>query len=357
VVYSLLQRDWAPWRRLLLVRGAALFAVVCLPWLILIQHRLPSFFQFFFIREHFQRYLTKIEDRYQPWWYFIPILLAGILPWLLPALRSLCLDWRASPARRGFDLRRFAWLWCVVIFVFFSASDSKLSPYILPMFPILALLMATAATPRLSADLRATGIGMMVLGVLLLAGALLLPRILALPSLYDALKGPYFAHIRPALALMGVCSLGGGIAAWRLRADDLRSTLAIGLGGFATWSAAIWAAAMVAPLYSGSALYAQLPDSLRQGVPVFSVRTYDQSLTFYLKHPVTLVEFRGELEFGQTLEPTKSIATLAAFAPVWRDGGQALAVVEHNTYQLMQDEEFPMVIRASSPKTYIVSRR
>jgi len=357
VVYSLVQRDWAPWRRLLLARGAALFAILCLPWLILIQHRLPAFFQFFFIREHFQRFLTKIEDRYQPWWFFIPILLAGILPWLLPALRSLCTDWRASSARPGFDLRRFAWIWCVVVFVFFSASDSKLSTYILPMFPLLALLMATAPMPRLSADLRATGIGMVVLGALLLAGALLLPRILAAPSLYDPLTGPYFLNIRPALVLMGLGSMAGGVAAWRSRADGIRPTLAIGLGGFVAWSAAMWAAAAVAPLYSGAALYAQLPDSLRRDVPVYSVRTYDQSLTFYLRHPVTLVEFRGELDFGQTLEPARSIATLAAFTPIWRHSGQALAVVERRTYQLMQDEGFPMVIRASSPKAYIVSRQ
>jgi 4-amino-4-deoxy-L-arabinose transferase-like glycosyltransferase len=357
VAYSLLQRDLAPWRRLLLVRGAALFAVLCLPWLILIQHRLPSFFQFFFVREHFQRFLTKIENRYQPWWYFIPILLAGILPWLLPALRALVRDWRAGGARPGFDVRRFAWLWCVVIFVFFSASDSKLSTYILPMFPVLALLMATAPLPRLNADLRATALGMVVLGVLLLAGAALLPQILALPFVYDPRGAPSFAHIRPALTLMGLCSAAGGIIAWRLPADDIRPTLAIGLGGFATWTAALWAAAVVAPLYSGAGLVAQLPEALRHDVPVYSVRTYDQSLTFYLRHPVKLVEYRGELEFGQTLEPDKSIATLAAFAPVWRGSAQALAVVEQKTYQQMQAEGFPMVMRATSPKTFIVSRR
>jgi 4-amino-4-deoxy-L-arabinose transferase-like glycosyltransferase len=354
--YSALQRDWSAWRRLLLVRGAAIFAVLCLPWLLLIQHRLPAFFQFFFVREHFQRFLTKIENRYQPWWYFIPILLAGILPWLLPALRALCRDWRASVARPGFDLRRFAWVWCVVIFLFFSASDSKLSPYILPMFPVLALLMA-APSPRLTAELRATALGMMVLGVLLLAGALLLPHILALSFVHDPRGGPYFAQIRPALVLMGVCCAAGGCAAWWLRADGIRPTLAIGLGGFAAWTAAVWAAAVVAPLYSGAGLVAQLPQELRRNVPVYSVRTYDQSLTFYLGHPVTLVEYRGELDFGQTLEPNKSIATLADFAPLWRASNQALAVVEQKTYQQLQAEGFPMVIRASAPKSYIVSRR
>lgn len=357
IVYSLLQRDLAPWRRLLLGRGAALFGLLCLPWLILIQHRLPQFFQFFFVREHFQRYLTKIEDRYQPWWFFIPILVAGILPWLLPALRSLVMDWRAAAARPGFDARRFAWVWCVVVFVFFSASDSKLLSYILPLFPMLALLMATMPTARLNADLRLTGAGMAVLGVMVLAGAALLPRILHAPSLYDPLRAPYFLHIRPALVLMGLSSMGGGIVAWRIRSDELRPTLAVGLGGFATWAGALWAAMLVAPVYSGAALYAQLPDSLRQDVPVYSVRTYDQSLTFYLRHPVTLVEYRGELDFGQTLEPTRSISTLAAFAPRWRDSTQALAVVEPKTYEQMQSEGFPMVMRANSVKTYIVSRR
>ena len=357
VVYSLLQRDLAPWRRLLLGRGALLFGVLCLPWLILIQHRLPQFFQFFFVREHFQRFLTKIEDRYQPWWYFIPILVAGILPWLLPALRALYGDWRGTVASPDFDARRFAWIWCVVIFVFFSASDSKLLPYILPMFPALALLMATTATARLNADLRATGVAMVLVGGLLLAGAVLLPRILNAPSLYDPLRAPYFLQIRPALVLMGLCSMGGGIAAWRIRSDGIRPTLAIGLGGFATWAGALWAAAVVAPVYSGAALYAQLPVALRQDVPVYSVRTYDQSLTFYLRHPVTLVEYRGELDFGQTLEPSRSIPGMAEFALRWRDSDQALAVVERKTYEQLRSEGFPMTIRASSPKTYIVSRR
>jgi 4-amino-4-deoxy-L-arabinose transferase-like glycosyltransferase len=357
VGYSALQRDPAPWRRLLLVRGTVLFAVACLPWLILIQHRLPQFFQFFFIREHFERFLTKIEARYQPWWFFIPVLVGGILPWLLPALRALWSDWRRSVASPGFDLRRFAWIWCVVVFVFFSASDSKLSTYILPLFPILALLMATAPLPRLNADLRATALGQVVLGVLLLVGAVLLPRILHLPSLYRPLREPYFLGLRPALLFMGLCSLVGGIVARSVRADGLRPTLAIGVSGFATWSGAIWAAAVLAPIYSGAALYAQLSDPLRRDVPVYSVRTYDQSLTFYLGHPVTLVEYRGELDFGQTLEPGKSIASLADFEPVWQHSTQALAVVQRPTYEQMQRQGFPMVIRASSPDSYIVSRQ
>jgi len=352
IAYSVLQRDLTPWRRLLLVRGTVVFAVLCLPWLILIQHRLPQFFQFFFVREHFQRFLTKIEDRYQPWWFFIPVLLAGVLPWVVPALRALSRDWRADGARPAFDLRRFAWVWCAVVFVFFSASDSKLITYIMPLFPQLALLMATGPTPRLDRDLKITGAGMALAGVLMLIGAALLPHLL-----HDPVRAPYWLPIRPAVVLMGLCCAAGGVAALRVRPDGLRPTLAVGLGGLATWAGVLWAASILSPVYSGATLLRQLPPSLRQDVPVYSVRTYDQSLTFYLRHPVTLVEYRGELDFGQTLEPAKSIGSLATFETAWRDGGQALAVLERPTYELLRDADLPMVMRARSPRTFIVSRQ
>ena len=261
-------------------------------------------------------------------------------------------DWRARTPQPGFDLRRFTWVWCAVVFVFFSASDSKLITYIMPLFPQLALLMATGPAPRLDRDLRATGYGMLVVGVLVLSGAILLPHFL-----HDPLRAPYFLQIRPALVLMAVCSAGGGIAAVRSPSDGWRPTLAVGLGGLATWMGVLWAAAVLAPVYSGATLYQQLPAALRRDVPVYSVRTYDQSLTFYLRHPVTLVEYRGELDFGQTLEPGKSIGTLAAFIPLWRDAPQALAVLERPTYQQLSAQGLPMVIRASSPRTLIVSRQ
>jgi len=76
-----------------------------------------------------------------------------------------------------------------------------------------------------------------------------------------------------------------------------------------------------------------------------------------LRHPVTLVEYRGELDFGQTLEPDKSIGTLAAFATLWRNSTQALAVLERPTYRQLQTQGLPMVIRATSPRTLIVSRQ
>ena len=359
ILYSLLQRDFTPWRRLELLRGLPLFLALSMPWFMLIQHRLPSFFNFFFVREHFQRYLTHIEDRYQPWWFFILILLLGCLPWLLPMLRALATGWRATAPRGRFDTRRFAWLWCVVVFVFFSTSDSKLIPYILPLFPQLALLMATLPEAHLQRDLARTGLLLAALGVVVLAGAVALPALLS--HVHDAASAPLFLHIRWPLVGMGICFMGGGLLAWRARGGVV-PTAVTGAAAYAGFMCALWAAVAVAPLYSGVTLVPQLsPDLVRAvragDVPVYSVGTYDQSLTFYLGHPVTVVEWRGELDFGLSLEPGRGLPTVADFEAVWRRGPQALAVVEPKTYARLQADDLPMVVRASSPKHLIVSRQ
>jgi 4-amino-4-deoxy-L-arabinose transferase-like glycosyltransferase len=350
--YSLLHRSLKPWVRLAPVTGIAILAALALPWFVLIQHRLPSFFDFFIVREHFQRYLTRIEARYEPWWFFVEVLALGLLPWIAPAVRALASGWQPSVPAGRFDPRRFLWVFSVVVFVFFSASNSKLIPYILPMFPALALLAGSAAEPRLRADLRATGVGLVVAGLVLAVGVAVLPRLLHNPE-----RAPYFLSIRTPLGLIALVLVVGGAIVRGLRGGSVPLTVAIGTTAYATFIAVSWCARLLAPLYSGGPLLARLSPALRSTAAVYSVRMYDQSLPFYLKRTVTLVDYRGELDFGQSLEPQKSIATLSAFEPLWRGSPQALAVLQPVTYDALLRDGLPMVVRARVPNELIVSRR
>lgn len=346
IAYSVLHRDASPWRRLHPLAGLALFLALTLPWLVLIQHRLPSFFDFFFVREHFERYLTPVEQRYQPWWFFGEVLAAGSLPWLLPALRALLTGWRAREAPGQFDARRLLWVWSLVVLAFFSASDSKLIPYILPMFPAVALLIGTAEERRLAADLRATGVALALLGLALAVGDALLPRVL-----HVAATAPYFLGIRAPLALIALAALAGGAAA------AVRPCAAIiGAVGYVSFAGVFWAACLLAPLYSGAPLAEQLSPALREAPDLYSVRMYDQSLTFYLRRTATLVDYRGELDFGLRRAPARAIDSLGAFEPRWRAGGQALAVLSPRTYGTLAADGLPMIVRARTPKELIVSR-
>jgi hypothetical protein len=72
---------------------------------------------------------------------------------------------------------------------------------------------------------------------------------------------------------------------------------------------------------------------------------------------MTLVDSRGELDFGLTLEPQKTLDSLEAFVQRWLREPDALAVMEPDTYALLQRQGLPMVVRANAPGRLIVSRR
>ena len=350
IAYSIVQRHWSIWRRLSIGSGLALFLLLTLPWMLLMQRAVPQFFDFFIVREHFARYLTMVSDRYQPWWFFLGIFIAGSLPWTLPAVRALLTGWRRSSAE-GFDVRRFLWIWSVTVLVFFSASDSKLVPYILPMFPSVAVLMATIEETRLRRDLRQTGVLLLVIGATFLTLAVLTPRLVPATP-----RGELFFGLRPVLFADAVIALIGGLLATR-KDDSLRLAAIVGATGYLCAAALLWGARAVDTVYSGESLATQLPPALYRDVPMFSVRTYDQSLPFYLRRTMTLVDEKGELAFGLEFEPHKAIPNLEAFESDWRDLSQALAVVEPKTYALLQQHGVPMVVRARDLRRLVVSRQ
>ncbi len=143
VVYTLVARDWALWKRLHLVTGLIVFFAVGAPWFVLISARNPEFAWFFFVHEHFQRFTSTVHNRNAPLWYFVPLLLAGFLPWLaqLPGATRLTFA-RSETAANGFRPTLMLGLWAILIFAFFSISDSKLPGYIFPIIPALAVLAA-----------------------------------------------------------------------------------------------------------------------------------------------------------------------------------------------------------------------
>jgi 4-amino-4-deoxy-L-arabinose transferase-like glycosyltransferase len=118
-----------------LVKGLILFLAITVPWHYLMAQEHPEFLNFYFIHEHFTRFLTSEHRRTAPWWFFIAVTWAGLMPWsgLLPSVFKR-IAWREPNTL-------FLLLWTVLPLAFFSSSHSKLVPYIFPIFPPLCILL------------------------------------------------------------------------------------------------------------------------------------------------------------------------------------------------------------------------
>lgn len=136
-------RKWKMFTEIISFRGILLFFIIALPWFAAVSLKNPDFFHYFFIRQHFIRYLTTADNRYEPLWFFIPIILVGFIPWtgilLVSLKRALASLWQCAGTQRESVL--FLLIWFGFIFIFFSMSSSKLVPYILPAFAPLAVLI------------------------------------------------------------------------------------------------------------------------------------------------------------------------------------------------------------------------
>jgi 4-amino-4-deoxy-L-arabinose transferase-like glycosyltransferase len=154
-IFAGLRREWSLFRRSLWLPGFVLYFAMVLPWYIEVQRRNPTFIRVFFLQQNIERLVTNRFEHYQPFWYYIPVVLLGLTPWAVIAVTAFAdavggsiNEWKARGAkgryigheRAGDAFPEFLVLWAVVVIVFFSFSESKLPGYILPALPPLTIL-------------------------------------------------------------------------------------------------------------------------------------------------------------------------------------------------------------------------
>mgnify|MGYP004702783691 CR=1 FL=1 len=355
IIYTLITRDWKRWRQLHWYGGLLIFLVIAAPWFVLVSLRNPEFPYYFFIYEHFYRFLTPVAHRPGSWWYFIPILLLGLLPWWPQFARSALRPWRRTQAGQrpaGFNHALFLWIWCVVVFVFFSFSDSKLASYILPVFPALALLVGRELAQRRRGDALISAGLCMLLAIL---GLWLAPLIQQDGSgvsleLYQA----FLPWLVVSCALLLIIAITAFFLAY-FRAVSVALAL-IGAGLFLATQFLTSGAQVLSPVYSGHSLARQISVYNKPDIPFYSIDDYQQSLPFYLRRTLTLVAYQGELGFGIRLDPQKWIPDVDSFIKRWQSDPRALAVMPTATYQLLEKQGVPMQIIAQDPERIVVRK-
>jgi len=347
-IYCMVQRDFGVLKRMHWLSGLAVFLLITGPWFYLVMQANPEFFDRFFIYEHYTRFTTKDLGRFQPWYYFVPILLAGALPWTLlmfDAMRDTLFGRRPLRSShredKPFDAARFLLIWVVFIYVFFSISGSKLPSYLLPMFPALVLLMGQRIAAMRERLLFWQIAPVVPVVAVLLVLAVNVGRFADTPNQME-LYPNYSIWLVAATVIWLAGLLWGMSLLWRAKKPlavlviALSALLAmqIGLSGYNT----------VARERSAKHIAEAIRSEVKPDIPFYSVLTYEQTLPFYLKRTFTLVQYQDEMNFGIAQEPERWIPTVAEFAKVWEAQPEALAIMETYAYPQLQQLGVPMKI-------------
>jgi len=322
-VYSLWQRDYAIWKNLHIVWGLLLFVVIAVPWFALVSRANPEFAEFFFIHEHWDRYTSSVHRREEPFWFFIPYLFLGLMPWLVASIAAIfkpAFPWLPdSPG--SFNASRLLWSFGAVTFVFFSMGNSKLPAYILPIIPIIAILAGEKMAERdvMGAD-RWT---LAVIGLIVLAVAFNVNQLAGERYTLDMWNGyRYWVFGAGSLLILG------SVAAQWLKRKPLAACSVASLVSLLAFQLMIWGAQSIAEVRSSYRLAVVISESVSQDAPVFSIRTFPKTVPFYLGRTITIVDHSGELAFGIEQEPYKTIPELEQFLLKWNELDEAAMIID-----------------------------
>ena len=362
ILYTLIERDARTWRRLHLSAGLALFAAIAAPWFVVVALRNPSFAGFFFVHEHFTRFLTTVHQRAEPWWYFLPLLLLAVLPWVQPLARACREAWdeaviapiassspsaAAPPGAAGPPFRplRFLAVYAAVTLVFFSASGSKLAPYILPMLPVLAALTG-AITPAPQGLARYAA----------RVGAALVIVVAAGLVIYSARRNSFVPHEAVYWAVAAVVvAFAAAAVSFAARATPLAVVMATAVGAILAWQSLLCEYTVIPPARSARDLVLAVRPFVGAHTPLYSVGQYRETVSPYLGRTLQLAGYEGELRFGLDEEPERRMST-AQFAARWSAAGPAVAFFDPGVWDSWRRRGLPGRVIAADNYTVAVSR-
>jgi 4-amino-4-deoxy-L-arabinose transferase-like glycosyltransferase len=241
----------------------------------------------------------------------------------------------------------------VFIYVFFSISSSKLPSYLLPMFPVLALLMGKRIAEMRERVLFWQVVPALLVPLALLALALNVGKLADTPN-----QAELYPHYVPWLVTAALVSmaglLGGLLLLWR--GKKIIAVPVLALSALVAAQIALSGYETVARERSAKHIAEAIRAEVKPDIPFYSVLTYEQTLPFYIKHTFTLVQYQDEMAYGIKQEPQRYIPTLDEFAQAWRAQPHALAIMPAYAYPKVQRLGIPMQVIFEDTQHIVVKK-
>ncbi|OGT62007.1 MAG: hypothetical protein A3E85_05325 [Gammaproteobacteria bacterium RIFCSPHIGHO2_12_FULL_45_12] len=321
--------QWRLLKRLYLPSSLLLFGLIALPWHWLVNLRNPGFFHFYFIEQHFLRYATTDIGHYQPVWFFIPCLILGFFPWIffLPQTLAAAIS-RSIRHLKQQTATLFFLVWAIMIFAFFSFSKSKLIPYILPLFPALAILTGHHLAELIQQNKI---IRLKISFCCLFIGAIIIAYALNQYTFSAALPHPALA--KHYLNAAGILLLLGSLAACLFAFRNDAKAIGITVITSGLFSLSLLGAAPAIDARTILPFAQKIKPLLTAGDEVMTINQYYQDLPFYLERRVSIVNWRNELSYGMQQQDTHEwMINTATFWQRWHSKQRVFAVLGLDEY-------------------------
>ncbi len=362
-LWLLIFNQWKRLRPFYLPTGALLFLAIALPWHVLAAMRNETWVHRYLVFEHFERFFTDAASRVQPWYFYIGVVIAGLIPWigfLWPAVRD--------GVRGGWATRKenaTAWFfvtWAGFIFLFFTKNHSKLIPYILPVFPALAVLIGAWLAKMLRAPDGPARIKGGLRGFSFVCGLLAVALCVAVsrPTLVKMDLATALALQVPAYVMALLLLAGGILVPWLAKIRGVRAAL----GGIGATMALFFVVLQYAapnlnkPPTKELALYVKA--HVQPGDRVMHYHEYFHDFSFYAERIVDVVAFKGELELEEDAAARASGRFIdePAFRRLWTGPGRIFAVARTKDLgELFADPAFHYHLLGKSPDHTLFSNQ
>lgn len=356
-LWILITHEWRFLRHFKWLSAFLLFLAITLPWHLSASLIHPEFAYFYFIEQQFLRYTQEGIGHTQAFWFFIPVCIVGFLPWIffLPQAIAFHLPptWKM---RRAYQTQLFFLIWIAVVFIFFSLSASKLIPYVLPLFPPMAIIVARYIMRALILK-KHRGLlwGLSVLSILTIL------IVIASIIFLNHVKVNNLPHARFFLyTSCGFLLSGSLLFIVCIRKEKNKLGLALLIGFLAL--ALIDGMAAIPPIDTRStwSLVKKLKPLLHPQDEVMTFNNYYQDLPFYLQRRITIVNWKNELEFGMRYQNTQDwMIHNLEFWKRWQSSKRVFVILGKSELAnlSMAHPEIPIYILFSSVNYVLISNQ
>lgn len=336
VAWLTLTGGWSQLKKLYLLSSIFIFFLVAAPWHILVGQRNPEFYYFYFIRQHFLRYTMLKIGHYQPAWFFIPNLILGFFPWIiflpLAVVKTFPRSWKQCQKNK---IELFFLLWAALIFIFFSFSKSKLIPYILPVFPPLAILVAhylrQAILHKPKLEIKVSYICLFIFSTLIACVLFIFPHQIAIP---DPKTAAFYLDLAAIFLMIGMI-----VATYHAFKNHIEMAVISTIATTWFFLSFFHAALPSMDTRTIAPLTILLKPILTSEDEVTAYNQYYQDLPFYLERRVNILNWKNELRLGMEYQDTSEwMIKDPIFMQRWDSQKRMFAIMGKEEYQKFQTQ-------------------